>query len=764
MNTQPTAQSARHVAALLAGLALWAPAALAGTPGGTVERVQTRQLAGQDNVRSEHSAKLGSFDVKRQGAVTYLESRILAGELQKDAVTITALENPKRLVVDIQGAQVSPKWQRVAVKSQSISQARVANKPKSVRFVLDVKGKTMPSLDVEAISGKLRLAINSAALAKAETPAIPVAKTAAPAPVAAATKAVAPAPAPSAIVKDVRFEPRDGFVRFIVEIEGDVPSVEPEASAHAPRLRVKGTHLPATLARTLDVSTVAPGVLTSLSSYESRGDTILSANIESDTEYRHWRRGNRLMWDFRNNAGGEVLPYAPEQTAGYASQQAVNAVGRLAAEARYTGRRISLDLKDAEVKNVLRLLADVSKLNIVAADDVDGRVTIKLRNVPWDQALDIILASKQLDKVRQGNIIRVAPAKVLQDEEQLRLARRASREQLQPLTVRLVPVSYSTASEIKGQVQQLLSDRGKVNVDARTNVLIIEDIKENVDKAERLVRTLDTQTPQVLIEARIVEAQANFSRQLGIQWGGAVNASQAYGTSTGLAFPHNISVIGGADDPATPTMGVTPRPNFAVNLPAAVGGGSGGALGFVLGSANGSAMLNLRISAAETAGKAKIVSAPKVLTLDNQEATILAGEQVPITVTTANGPSTRFIDANLSLKVTPHVTQDGSVLLNIEATKNEISSRTDNMGVPGIVRKEAKTQMIVGDGDTAVLGGIYKRNQQESQSYVPWLGKVPILGWLFKRQSNSDAREELLIFVSPRIVNREQALLQTEQE
>src|SRR5207244_7831932 len=190
------------------------------------------------------------------------------------------------------------------------------------------------------------------------------------------------------------------------------------------------------------------------------------------------------------------------------------------AAARYTGRRISLDLKDADIQNVLRLLADVSKLNIVAADDVKGRVTIKLKNVPWDQALDIILRSKQLDKTRSGNIIRVAPVEVLRKEEELRIERQKAKVELEPLAVRLIPVSYAAANDVKPQVTSLLSPRGKVNIDVRTNVLVVEDIPDVLTKVERLVRTLDTQTPQVLIEARIVEANTQFTRDLGIQWGG----------------------------------------------------------------------------------------------------------------------------------------------------------------------------------------------------------------------------------------------------
>ena len=589
--------------------------------------------------------------------------------------------------------------------------------------------------------------------------------------------AAAPAPARAAPkaerrVTDVRFEPKDGFMRLTITLDGEAPEALRDGAPETdvPVLRLAGTDLPAAFERTLDVSEVAGEVVSAISTYADGHELVVAANIAAGTEHRHWKKGNRLMWDFRNRAANaaasaRVLPYQEEATSGFSAANAMaDTAAKLAPEqkARYTGRRITLDLKDADIQNVLRLLADVSKLNIVAADDVSGKITIKLQNVPWDQALDIILKSKQLDKTRSGNIIRVAPAEVLRKEEELRVERAKNRIELEPLTVRLIPVSYAVANEIRGQVAALLSPRGKVSIDVRTNVLVVEDIAEVLLKVERLVRTLDTQTPQVLIEARIVEANTNFSREIGIQWGGTVNATQQYGTATGLGFPNNIRIAGGADDlQGNIVEGVMPNANYAVNLPTVVGSGVGGALGFVFGSAGGSALVNLRLSAAETVGKVKIISAPKIVTLDNKEARILSGERIPITVITANGPSTRFVDANIELKVTPHVTQDGSILMKVEARKNELSQRQDNLGVPGIFTKEAATEMIVRDGDTAVLGGLYRRTARDAQSYIPFLGQIPVLGWLFKRTTRSDAREELLIFISPRIVNRAAALVQS---
>jgi type IV pilus assembly protein PilQ len=724
--------------------------------------------------------RIGAVQKKAEKSRTVLFAKIEQGKISQDAIHIEKIDAPSRLVIDVAGAEIQPKWQKLDVKSQGVKRARIGTADGAVRFVLDLnEGKETPRVDVDSVDGKLVLALSrpkaevkqaeAAPITEAEPEAHALAQTeAAPAPAAAA-----PAPRATSRIGDVRFEPKDGFMRLTVVLQDGDSAIEKDAQGvpELPMLRIKGAYLPQSYERTLDVSEVAGQLVTTISTYRDGGDTIIAAQIGRDTEHRHWRKDNRLMWDFRARAGAKpmltkadtrahVLAYPEQATSGFGTQASQLASITLPQAQQYKGRRISLDLKDADIQNVLRLLADVSKLNIVAADDVKGKVTIKLRNVPWDQALDIILRSKQLDKTRVGNIIRVAPVDVLRKEEELRIERAKARVELEPLAVRLIPVSYAVATEIKPQVTALLSPRGKVNIDTRTNVLVVEDIAEVLLKVERLVRTLDTQTPQVLIEARIVEANTSFSRTLGIQWGGTVSASQEFGTSTGLSFPNNIHIAGASDDAQTPTAGVLASGNnFAVNLPAQIGTGSGGGLGFIFGSAGGAALLSVRLSAFEQVGKIKIISAPKVVTLDNKQAKIISGERVPITVITANGPTTRFIEANLELGVTPHVTQDGSILLNVSAHKNELSARRDILGTPGILTKEAETEMLVRDGDTAVLGGIYKRNATATDSYVPFLGRIPVLGWIFKSTAKVESREELLIFISPRIVNRSQALV-----
>jgi type IV pilus assembly protein PilQ len=432
---------------------------------------------------------------------------------------------------------------------------------------------------------------------------------------------------------------------------------------------------------------------------------------------------------------------------------------------RFVGRRIDIDLRDADIHNVLRLLAEVGDVNIVAGDDVSGTVTIRMRNVPWDQALDVILAARGLGLQRNGNILRVAPQATLDKEREMAIERARQQQVLEPLETRLIPVSYAIAAEMAPRARELLSPRGTVSVDERTNVLIARDLAANLNQVERLVRSLDTQTPQVLVEARIVEATSTYLRDIGIQWGGDTSVGAATGNPTGLVFPSSIGVAGGASDGTTPTAGLSPvsrtvaNPNFAVNLPAAVGTGSGGAIGLTLGSINGNININVRLSAAESQGTLRIVSSPRILTLDNREAIIAQGTLIPYSQVSAQGVQTAFQEAKLQLRVRPHVTADGSVSMHVRITRDEPDfNNTGARGDPTILKREAETDLLIPDGRTAVIGGIYTRNTGRNVEQVPLLGDIPILGVLFQRRRNSDRRTEMLIFLTPRIVNRAESL------
>ncbi|HVZ36655.1 MAG TPA: type IV pilus secretin PilQ, partial [Polyangiaceae bacterium] len=431
----------------------------------------------------------------------------------------------------------------------------------------------------------------------------------------------------------------------------------------------------------------------------------------------------------------------------------------------YSGRRIDLDFHDMDVHNILRLLADVGQVNIVTADNVTGSVTIRMHNVPWDQALDVVLQSKGLGMVRSGNIIRVAPLAQLEKEREMQIARRRQELQLAPIETRLIPVSYASADEIQQRAKEVLSGRGSIAVDGRTNVLIARDVAGTLDQVEELVRSLDTQTPQVLVEARIVESTSRYLRELGIQWGGDAAFSQATGNATGLAFPSSIGITGAASDNNTPTAGLSPfqrtvqNPNFAVNLPATIGTGVGGGIGLTLGSVDGNFNLSLRLSAAESSGMVRILSSPRVLTLDNHEARISQGTLIPFSQISAQGVQTTFQEAKLQLLVHPHVTADGSVSMHVKINRDEPDfNQTSARGDPTILKREAETDLLVMDGHTAVIGGIYTRNAGQNVDQVPFFGDIPLIGLLFQHRRATDTRGELVIFLTPRIVNRAEAL------
>ena len=422
---------------------------------------------------------------------------------------------------------------------------------------------------------------------------------------------------------------------------------------------------------------------------------------------------------------------------------------------RYLGKRIRIKIKDADIHNVLSFLAECGRVNIVTSDEVEGSVTLMLNKVPWDQALDIILRTKGLDMVREGNIIRVAPREVIAAERKAELEKTQIKEQLKPILIRLVTVNHAEGADMVEQVKGVLSERGTVSFDLRTNTLIIKDTEEHIEAAEDLVRRLDTQTPQVLIEARIVEVNKVNEKELGIQWGGEFDMKGRYGNPTGLVFPSSIGVIGGADDQQVRPNGVPSPPNFIVNLPATVGAGSGGALGLTLGSFNNTLNLNVRLSAAARRGTAKIVSSPKITTLDNKKAMISQGVSIPISQISAQGVQTTFFDATLSLEVTPHVTQDGNIYLQLKANNDTPDfQNVGSRGDPTILKKVASTQVLLQDGETTVIGGIYTSNAGKGSKEWPYLSQIPILGALFRSKSQRSQRNELLIFITPRVVNR----------
>ncbi|MEW6410368.1 MAG: type IV pilus secretin PilQ [Nitrospirota bacterium] len=428
---------------------------------------------------------------------------------------------------------------------------------------------------------------------------------------------------------------------------------------------------------------------------------------------------------------------------------------------KFTGQRISLDFQDADIVNVLRLISEVSGLNIVISPDVKGKVSIKMSSVPWDQALDTILKTYGLGQIREENIIRIAPLTAIAKEREAELKAEA-------LITRVIPVNYVDARELSDTIgkAKILSERGSVGVvlpakDARATGVVVKDIAEKVEEVESLVKKVDKPAPQVLIEARIVEMTSTFERQLGIQWGTEVvgkDLGKGHTVRGGILTPTrtDTATYGGSliSKPTTPsTTDPSSYPtNYAVNLP--VTGTPSGALSLTLGRLAGTWQLDVQLSAMESMGEGKIISTPKVITLDNQKATIRQGKRVAYETTSAEGTKVEFVDADLSLSVTPSIAPEGFISIKIETKKNEPDfTKTLGSGAPATIdTKEASTQILIRDGDTIVIGGILKKTKSDTTTGVPLLHKIPLLGWLFKRELTSDSTTELLIFITPRVI------------
>ena len=443
----------------------------------------------------------------------------------------------------------------------------------------------------------------------------------------------------------------------------------------------------------------------------------------------------------------------------------------------YTGDRLTLNFQDIETRAVLQIIADFTGMNIVVSDTVTGNVTLRLQNVPWDQAMDIILRTKGLDMRQNGNVILVAPAAEIADQERLELESNQQVQELAPLRSEFIQVNYAKASDLAQLMSSgensLLSERGSVSIDARTNTLLVQDTDQSLSDIRRLVRTLDVAVRQVLIESRIVIANNDFSRDLGVRFGvsgvkengregliGVSGSTQAVNTFVqggvtnaagqipiggqpppGIAFPGHIAGVG--------VPGISDRLN--VNLPVASPAGS-----IALAILDSNYLVDLELSALQAEGRGEVVSSPRVVTANQREASISAGTEIPYQEASSSGATaTSFKDAVLELRVTPQITPDDRIIMDLAIKKDSIGQNVPSATggfVPSIDTRTVTTQVLVNNGDTVVLGGIYETTQNESVSKVPFLGDIPFIGALFRNKQIVSDKSELLIFVTPKIL------------
>ncbi len=420
-------------------------------------------------------------------------------------------------------------------------------------------------------------------------------------------------------------------------------------------------------------------------------------------------------------------------------------------ETRYVGRRISLDFQQADISNVLRLIAEVSGFNIVIGDGVKSKVTMKLVSVPWDQALDMILKMNGLGKIKQGNILWIDTLANIAKQEDEEARAKEAKVKAEDLVDRVFYIRNLQATELMTALRQNLSARGLMQISQGTNALVVRDTESKMSVLKQLIEGLDLEVPQVQIEARIVQADTVYARGLGVQWG---VQNQDFG-------PNTFSAVGNLTGPFAPVAGTgattIPR-DFLVNLPAQVAGlPSVPGIGYTFGKLAPGFALDLRLSAGELLGLAKVIAAPKITTLDKREAKISQGESIPFQTTSLQGTQTTFVDANLELNVTPQITSRDprevgkQIMMRVRATRNAVGARSNPAG-PSIDRREANTQVIVRDGETMVIGGVFIDTQNNNVQGVPYLSRIPVLGWLFKNKSESVSKQELLIFLTPSIV------------
>lgn len=416
---------------------------------------------------------------------------------------------------------------------------------------------------------------------------------------------------------------------------------------------------------------------------------------------------------------------------------------------RSSGDRYSLELRDADIRDVLRAISQERGINLVIGEGVTGKVTLSFQSVTLADAMNAILKTGDWAKVEEEGITRIVKSSI--------------QDSTGDLVTRMLPIQYANAKDLREGVKELLSKKGSATVDERTNTLIVRDVSASVDWITTLVKQLDSRTPQVLIEARIVEASTDFTREIGVQWGGTYTAQSGNRTTTYHGGATKQLSTDTFARPLTGGIGLSGGP-FAVNLPAAVGRGAGGALGISFGNLADTVRLDLQLSALEDSGQGRILSTPRVLTLDNKEAKISAGTEILIPTTTivtagtntgggsAQAPTgVQTINAKLELAVTPHVTPNGEIVMYVRVDKKDPDYARQVQNIPPLNSRSAETHLLVKNGETVVIGGIVINSTSFAENGVPWLSKIPILGWFFKKQSTLESQNELLVFITPTI-------------
>ncbi|MFB0983267.1 MAG: type IV pilus secretin PilQ family protein [Acinetobacter towneri] len=649
------------------------------------------------------------------------------------------LEQPSRLILDFDKAQQTLKQNSVAVATKEASSVEVSSDAQRSRLTVNLADAGAFTTRVEGNTFILKINSTTAT------------------PVAAVT-----AQRSAQGVSNIGFQRGgEGEGQVVIDLLGSNTPVDVQQQGSKIVVRTLGNKVPAHLARRLNVNDFATPVST-IDAHNDGSNGVITIQAAGSYEYMAYQAEDKLTISLKRPV--DKNPFKPR------------------AAQSYTGKKISLDFQDIEVRRVLQLLADFTGINMVAADTVQGNITLRLKDVPWDQALDIILKTKNLDKRRNGNVIWIAPVSELIKAEEEEAKAIAQSVKLAPLQTEYIQLNYAKAADIEklitegknasnsrtgsntntgtdplgDSVGSLLSPRGTVSVDPRTNTLIINDTSAKIDQIRQMIDLLDVSVKQVMIEARIVRATTDFTKEMGVKWGilsqGITNNNHLLvgGSDTTL---WNLREPEKNDDLGGWKYEIERPQNLNVDLGVTSPGASRIAFGLISLS---DFMLDLELSALQADGYGEVISTPKVLTADKQNAKVASGTQIPYQSSEGGGvnavSTTEFIDATLSLDVTPSITPDGKVQMQLNITSDSPGAPTPT-GQLTINKNAVNTNVLVDNGETVVLGGIFEQQTANSQTKVPFLGDIPYIGRLFRKDIKSDNKRELLIFVTPRIVN-----------
>ncbi len=664
------------------------------------------------------------FSLSQAGTLDNISYSVLPGErvqlqielsepVQDEPLSFT-IDNPARIALDFPNTTLGAVTKNQSIDvgvAHSVSAVEAAgrtrvvlNLVKSVGYDIEIQGNTVTvTLSGDASSSAIASSSSPSGTYSSDT---------------------------SSMLEGVDFRRGDaGEGRIIVTLSDPSISVDMNQVGGNIVLDFIGAELPGELDRKLNVVDFATPVKEIDTKASNNGTQMQISTVTADYEHLAYQSDNTFIIEVRTLDEDE-LEARKEQ------------VG-------FTGERLSLNFQDIEVRAVLQLIADFTGLNMVASDTVGGNVTLRLKNVPWDQALDIILKAKGLGMRQIDNVIMVAPNAEIAAREKLELEANKQVEELAPLRTEFMQINYAKADEladlIKAEENSLLSERGSVTIDARTNTLIVQDVAISLQDVREMIDKLDIPVRQVLIESRIVNADETFAKDLGVRFG----ASKSIWGMDGQTRTIGGHKEGTTEFSSTTSFNVDGVENLMVDLPAAAA--DAGAMGIAVGKI-GSWLLQLELSALLAEGRGENIASPKVITTNQREAIIESGVEIPYTEASSSGATTvSFKKAVLSLRVTPQITPDNKILLDLQVNQDTQGAAVAG-GIPTINTKNVGTQVMVDNGETVVLGGVYGTTSNQSMERIPFFGDLPYLGFLFKREADSTTKEELLIFVTPKIL------------